>query len=193
MKRSAACRNPGKIILDKKIITCFTASRQVRRYMTLKQTYRKGKDAAAHDNDSLFGLLSSYKIYNTYFRVLVSEEQDRIVIQVTDNPKNWGNIPADNYRDYKLLSRLDMGINRLSVKYVSPQHLIVFFGSILGSRLPTNKVTIINNLDKDGFFILETSLKYRQSIISGLKKLINLPPQKKYEILEKFIVDASKG
>ncbi|MBP7582506.1 MAG: hypothetical protein KBA61_00630 [Spirochaetes bacterium] len=161
--------------------------------MALKQTYRKGKDAAAHDNDSLFGLLSSYKIYNTYFRVLVSEEQDRIVIQVTDNPKNWGNIPADNYRDYKLLSRLDMGINRLSVKYVSPQHLIVFFGSILGSRLPTNKVTIINNLDKDGFFILETSLKYRQSIISGLKKLINLPPQKKYEILEKFIVDASKG
>lgn len=193
MKRTMVYQDPGKIILDKKIIPCFTASRQVCIHMALKQTHKKGKDAAPHDNDSLFGLLSSYKIYNTYFRVLVSEEQDRIVIQVADNPKNWGNIPADSYRNYRLLSRLDMEINRLSVKYVSPQHLIVFFGSILGSRLPSNKVTIINNLDKDGYFILETPLKYRQSVIGGLKKLINLPPQKKYEILEKFIVDASKG
>lgn len=161
--------------------------------MALKQPYRKTRDVSPQGDDSLFGLLSSYKIYNTYFKVLVSEENDRIVIQVADNPKNWESIPPEKYKNYKLLSRLDMGINRLSIKYVSPQHLIVFFGSILGSRLPTNKVTIINNLDKDGFFILETSLKYKQSAISGLKKLINLPPQKKYEILEKFIVDASKG
>jgi hypothetical protein len=161
--------------------------------MALKQPYRKNREVTSHGDDSLFGLLSSYKIYNTYFRVLASEENDRIVIQVADNPKNWDNIPPDKYNNYKMLSRLDMGINRLSVKYVSPQHLIVYFGSILGSRLPSNKVTIVNNLDKDGFFILETSLKYKQSVISGLKKLVNLPPQKKYEILEKFIVDASKG
>jgi hypothetical protein len=161
--------------------------------MALKQPQRKNREAPAHGDDSLFGLLSSYKIFNTYFRVLASDEDDRIAIQITDNPKNWENIPADKYGSYRQLSRLDLGIARLSVKYVSPQHLVVYFGSILGSRIPSNKVTIINNLDNDGYFILETSLKYSQSAIGGLRKLINLPPQKKYEILEKFIADASKG
>jgi len=144
-------------------------------------------------DDSLFGLLSSYKIYNTYFKVVVSEDNDRIVVMIAGNPKSWDNIPPDKYKTYTQVRRLEIGVTRLSVKYLSPQHLIVYFGSILGSKLPSNKVTIVNNLDKDGYFILETSLRYRPLVFQSLKRLISLPPQKKYEILEKYIADASKG
>ena len=161
--------------------------------MYQRQTSKKLREAKKTGDDSLFGLLSSYKIYNTYFRILVSEADERIVVQVTGNPKHWDKIPVEKYAHYNCLRRLEMDLPRLIIKYISPEHLIVFYGSILGSRIPSNKTTIINNLDNDGYFILETSIKYRQTVIQGIRKLINLSPQKKYEILEKFFIDSSKG
>ena len=161
--------------------------------MYQRQTSKKLKETKKTGDDSLFGLLSSYKIYNTFFRILVSEEDDKIVVQVTGNPKHWNKIPEEKYAKYTRLRRLEMDMPRLIIKYISPEHLIVFYGSVLGSRIPSNKATIINNLDNDGYFILETSIRYRQTVIQGIRKLISLSPQKKYEILEKFFIDSSKG
>jgi triacylglycerol esterase/lipase EstA (alpha/beta hydrolase family) len=144
------------------------------------------------EDDSLFGLLSSYKIFNTYFKLLTSPDKDRIVLIAADNPKNWDGIISERYKNHVPVRRLEIGTNRLFIKYLSPQHLILYFGSILGSKLPTNKVTIINNLDNDGYFILETSVKYKHLIFQSIKKLISLSPQKKYEILEKYIAEAAK-
>lgn len=153
---------------------------------------KKHADQSKTEDDSLFGLLSSYKIFNTYFKLLTSPENDRIVLIAAENPKNWSEISKERYKDYVPVRRLEIGINRLFIKYLTPQHLILYFGSILGSKLPTNKVIIINNLDNDGYFILETSAKYKQLIYQSIKKLINLSPQKKYEILEKYIAEAAK-
>lgn len=153
---------------------------------------KKHGDPNKVEDDSLFGLLASYKIFNTYFKLLISPEKERIVLIAAENPKNWDEISKERYKDYVPVRRLEIGTNRLFIKYLTPQHLILYFGSILGSKLPTNKVIIINNLDNDGYFILETSSKYKQLIFQSIKKLINLSPQKKYEILEKFIAEAAK-
>ncbi len=139
--------------------------------------------------DNLFGLLSSYKIFITYFRILVSSEENRISVQVTDNPKNWVNIDAKKYISYSQLRRLEIGIDSLSVKYVSPLHLLKIIGPLMGLKIPGDRVVIYNELLTKGFFIIETSLKYKNSVIQGIRKLINLPPQKKYEILEKCLME----
>jgi len=153
---------------------------------------KKHVDSNKAEDDSLFGLLASYKIFNTYFKLLISPANDRIVLIAAENPKNWNTVSKERYKDYAPVRRLEIGTNKLFVKYLTPQHLILYFGSILGSKLPTNKVIIINNLDNDGFFILETSSKYKQLIFQSIRKLINLSPQKKYEIIEKYIAEASK-
>ncbi len=161
--------------------------------MAARHSLKKAREMLKSGDDSLFGLLSSYKIYNTYFQVVVSKENDRIAVLIAGNPKSWENIPLEKYKNYVRVRRLELGVNRLNIKYLSPQHIIMFYGPILGLKLPSNKVTFINNLDKDGYFILETSLKYMPLVFQNLKRLINLPPQKKYEILEKFIAEAPKG
>ncbi len=153
---------------------------------------KKHGEPSKIEDDSLFGLLASYKIFNTYFKLLISPANDRIVLIVAENPKNWDDISKERYKDYVPVRRLEIGTNRLFIKYLTPQHLILYFGSILGSKLPTNKVIIINNLDNDGYFILETSAKYKPLIFQSIRKLINLSPQKKYEILEKYIAEAAK-
>lgn len=40
-------------------------------------------------DDSLFGLLASYKANSTYVRVIAYEDEQRIEVQITDNPRNW--------------------------------------------------------------------------------------------------------
>lgn len=153
---------------------------------------KKANDSTKPEDDTLFGLLSSYKIYNTYFKLLYSNESDKLIIISTDNPKKWLNIITDRYKNFTSFRRLDIGIPKLFVKYLSPQHLILHFGSLLGFKIPPHRATIINNLDKDGYFIIETSLKYKYIVFQGIKRIINLTPQKKYEILEKQIAEAGK-
>ncbi len=159
----------------------------------MRMTMRKGKEARRPEDDSLFGLLSSYKVFNTYFRVLESPSEDKIVLQITDNPANWLKIPKENYPGFKVLRRLEIGVQKLSVKYLAPDHLIKALGLMLGINLPFKKATVTNNIDRDGYYILETSLKFKHELLYTLKKIITLSPQKKYEILEKCLSDTSAG
>lgn len=154
---------------------------------------KKLKDERKIEDDSLYGLLSSYKALITYFKVLVSDEDKKVVIQITDNPKNFLRIPKEKYDQYREMRRLDIGINKLSVKYLSPEHLLQYFGPVLGMKINSKKVTIINNLEKGGYFILEMALQSLPMVIQNVKKIITLTPQKKYEILEKCLAENSQG
>ena len=49
-------------------------------------------------DDSLYGLLSSYKSNCTYVQILVSEADDSVVAQITDNPKNFQAITSEKFR-----------------------------------------------------------------------------------------------
>lgn len=146
-----------------------------------EKTVRKNEDA------TLFGLLSSYKSCNTYFRILVNEKKESIVVQITDNPGNWPPLKEGKYSDFNILKRSDLGCNKLFVNYLSPVHLIEQVGPTLGIKLPEDRFVVMNFLDNEGYFTLETDIKYKDDIIQSINKLINLSPQKKYEILEKSL------
>ena len=151
--------------------------------MKMKQQPRKG----IQKDDSLFGLLSLNKYNNTYIRILVSQSKSSLVLQMTDNPKNWTNIPGEKYAEYRILRRLELGVAKISIKYLTPQNLLSVMGPLLGIRIPQAKVVIINNLSGAGYYILETSLKYKDKMLQGVRKIFNLSPQKRYEILEKSL------
>lgn len=139
-------------------------------------------------DDSLFGLLSNYKIYNTYIRVLVSEEDKRIVIQLTDNPGNWiEDEVRERYRNYHPMRRLELGIYRLFIKYVLPSHLVNVMGPELGIRLSRNRFRVYDELDEKGIYTIEVPLRYRKRAVEGVVHLVRLTARKKYEILEKSL------
>jgi len=144
------------------------------------------KNKAKLDED-LFGLLSLYKHFNTYIRIVESVEKDLISIQLTDNPGNWNEIDSEKYNEFRMLRRLEIGCNKLLIKYVRPEHLINYMGLVLGIRVPIEKVEIINDLDDKGYYIIEMSLKYKQKILTRINKIIIMKPQKKYEIIEKYL------
>ena len=153
----------------------------------MKTGVKKEKQNKKTEDDSLFGLLSSYKSCNTYFRILVNDKDERIVVQITDNPKKWMLIDENRYKDYRVLKRSDIGTLKLSVKYLSPIHLIDQIGPMLGIKLPEENVLTINQIDNEGYFILETKIEFMPEIIQSINKIINFSPQKKYEILEKSL------
>lgn len=138
-------------------------------------------------DDSLFGLLSLYKSYNTYFRVLVSEEDGIMAVMVSDNPGKWRDAFSERYSKYRQLRRLEMGVARLSVKYITPEHLIKIMGSGLGIRVPAGSIEIVNPLSETGPYIFETKTRYKKKVLHGIGRIIKMSPQKKYEILEKSI------
>ena len=158
----------------------------------MKVTKKKHREDRRDEDDSLFGLLSSYKTLVTYIRVLISDEDNKIVVQITDNPKTFSYI-SERYENFREMRRLEIGTNKLSVKYLSPEYLIKYMGPMLGMKLDSKKVTIINNLDKDGYFVLEMSLKFLPVVLQNIKRIINLTPQKKYEILEKCLAENVQG
>ncbi|MBN1495270.1 MAG: hypothetical protein JXA07_00780 [Spirochaetes bacterium] len=138
-------------------------------------------------DDSLYGLLSSYKSNNTYFRILVSEEEDSLLVQLTDNPKNFEPVSKDRPRAYRPLRRLEIGVAKASLKYVLPENLIEVLGPLLDFNIQPDKVVITDGLKKNGIYGIETSMKYKMKLIHGVKKIINMSPQKKYEIMEKYL------
>jgi hypothetical protein len=148
---------------------------------------KKEKSIKKKEDDSLYGLLSSYKSSNTYFRVLVNKIQNKIIVQITDNPKKWPGLKDENYNNYSILKRSDLNLNKFFVKYLSPVHLVDQTGQTLGMKLPEGEVIVTNLLDVDGYFSLETKYKHLEEVIQNINKLINLSPQKKYEILEKSL------
>lgn len=149
------------------------------------------KDNKNTVDDTLFGLLSVYKAYNTYFRILVSEEIDSLIILLTDNPGKWGLIHVENHDKYRILKRSDIGTNKLLVKYLAPEHIINQIGPTLGIKLPPENVKITDNIKNEGYFILETGFEFITEVKQNIKKIIELPPKKKYEILEKSLLHNS--
>jgi len=134
-------------------------------------------------DDSLFGLLAPYKIYVTYFRVLFSEKNKKVFLQLTDNPKNW-----DNYsKDYRILRRIELGSKKLFLKYLSPRHLLIVMGPLLGIKIPEQEVVINDQISEEiELYSLLMPDKYLNKIIQGLNKILNLNPKRKYKIIEEF-------
>ncbi|MFH0977277.1 MAG: hypothetical protein V1874_15970 [Spirochaetota bacterium] len=145
------------------------------------------KNDTIKEDDTLFGLLSIYKIFNTYFRILFNENSKNLILEITGNPKKWPKMTEDKYQGYRLLKRSELGLIKLSVKYISPEHLINQLGSLLGLKIPENEVIISNNLLINGFYSIELKSKYLKDIISVIDKIIDLTPAKKYELLEKCL------
>ncbi len=147
------------------------------------------KNIRRNKDDSLYGLLSWYKSNYTYLRILISEEDDSVSIQLADNPKRFNDIPRERYRGYRALRRLEMGVPKISLKYLTPKILIAVLGPVLGINIPREKVVFVDNIIGNGYYSMETSLKYKTRVLQGVKKIINMSPQKRYEILEKYLAD----
>ena len=145
------------------------------------------RNATRVKDDSLYGLLSSYKSSYTYIRILVSEEDDSAILQLTANPKNFNALSPEGLKNYRVLRRLEIGTAKQFLKYVVPESLITVLGPLLALNIPTDKVVITDSMKKDGIYAVETTLKYRLKIIQGARKLLNMSPQKRYEIIEKYL------
>jgi hypothetical protein len=142
------------------------------------------------NDDSLFGLLAAYKTYVTYLRLLISEKEKKIVVQMTENPGNWLKNTDEKYKNFRVLRRLEIGAAKLSIKYLLPEHILKIIGITLGIDMPVNSIVINNNIDQNGILTLEASIKYKTKILHAMNRLLKISPQKKYEILEKCLSES---
>jgi hypothetical protein len=148
-------------------------------------TIKRKKNPFHGSDDPLFGLLTPYKAFNTYVRILLSEDEKLMVLQITSNPRFWYKERETRYKAYTVLSRLDSESMRLFIKYVQPEHIIQVLGTELGLKLPEGTIIINDELEEHGIYSLEISARFRKKIIAGVHKLVKLSSRKKYEILEK--------
>lgn len=148
---------------------------------------RKTRNEHIQKDDSLFGLLLSYKHYNTYIRIFVNEAESAVAVVLTGNPRFWANLPVEITESYISMKRLEIGAEKMFIKYILPEHLIKTAGVSAGINLSADKIEVKNMLDSKGYYIIQTSTRYLNRVLSGVKKLLNLSSQKKYEILEKCI------
>ncbi len=149
----------------------------------------KNKKEPLPKDDSLFGLLSLYKSYNTYLRILVDEEESELAVVITRNPGFWKNIPTGQFGKFRQVKRLDIGTDRLFVKYILPEQLIKVYGPAAGMKIASDKISVENMLNDNGLYIIKTSAKNSQKVFSWVKKTVNLSPQRKYEIHEICIAE----
>lgn len=154
---------------------------------------KKIKNEHVHRDDSLFGLLLSYKHYNTYVRVFLNEANASVAVILTGNPKFWANLPPEITSEYHSMKRLDIGTEKMFIKYILPEHLIKTAGISAGINLSGDKLEVDNSLEEKGYYLIKTSARYLNRVLSGVKKLLNLSPQKKYEILEKCISEEQEN
>lgn len=140
-------------------------------------------------DDSLFGLLSVNKARTVYLRVLVNESEDSIVVQLTDNPSSWLKYTDERFAHHRVLRRLELGVVRSSIKYLTPDDIIDYYGPRLGIHIDDRQMLVVSTMKKSGIHTLETSLRYRAKVVVAVRKLLNLSPQKKCEILEKKFSD----
>ena len=148
---------------------------------------KKIKNEHIHRDDSLFGLLLSYKHYNTYVRVFLNKADASVAVILTGNPKFWINLPPEITIAYHSMKRLEIGVEKMFIKYILPEHLIKTAGVSAGINLSADKIEVENRLEEQGYYLIKTSTRYLNRVLSGVKKLLNLSSQKKYEILEKCI------
>jgi hypothetical protein len=145
-------------------------------------------------DDSLFGLLTAYKANSTYVRVLLNEETKKIVFQMTDNPRFFPAAESAEWKEYRQVKRSEMNVNRLFIKYLFPEHIIDFAGPNLGLKLTPRTGKILNSLtDKaNRYFQLEMPQRMLPTLVLSIRKLVSLTPQKKYEIIEKYLANTAK-
>lgn len=145
-------------------------------------------------DDSLFGLLTAYKANATYVRILINEKGKRTVLQLTDNPRFFPPLNSDEWKLFRQIKRSEMNVNRLFIKYLSPEHIVDFAGQNLGLKLTPRTGKILNRLqEKDNhYFQLEMPQRMLSSLVMAIRKLISLTPQKKYEIIEKYLANTTK-
>jgi hypothetical protein len=89
---------------------------------------RKKKEYVKKD-DSLFGLLASYKANNTYVSVLSDEESQTIAVVLSRSPVIWSKMEDSEYKGYRQMRRLELGVDKLFVKYILPE-ACQYMGSI---------------------------------------------------------------
>lgn len=140
------------------------------------------------ENENLSGLLSSYKKYNCYLRLLVNEESKRVALVLTDNPLNWNHIPLERLENFVRVKRVKIPVRKLSIKYILPQHIINYLGPTLRMSMILRNVQIDDYLDKKGkgYFIIEAPMKYYGTMSDKLRNLVDLSPQLKYEMIVKY-------
>ena len=148
---------------------------------------KKFKNEHIHKDDSLFGLLLSYKHNYTYVRVFINEADTSVAVVLTGNPKSWDYLPPEISVLYRSMKRLEINTDKMFIKYILPEHLIKTAGVSAGINLSADKIEVENRLDDKGYYLIKTSTRYLNRVLNGVKKLLNLSPQKKYEILEKCI------
>ena len=152
---------------------------------------RKKKHPQGHDTS--MQLLEAYRFNNTYIRVLESEKLDRILVQVTDNPRYWYACNGrEEYRDFRPLRRLEIGCSRLSISHVNHQQFISTRGPLLGIRIPVKNTEITPADENNGIHEFETSMEYREKILRGLCRLLAISPQQKIDIIEESITSFMK-
>lgn len=149
----------------------------------------KKKKEYVKKDDSLFGLLASYKANNTYVNVLSDEENQTVAVVLSRSPVNWSKYEDVEYGASRSLRRLELGVQRLFIKYIRPEQLIKILGPAAGISLPGNRIEIDDRLNDRGYYVIKTASRNMFRVISGVKKILNLTPQKKYEILEKCIAE----
>ncbi len=145
------------------------------------------KNVTRTKDDTLYGLLSSYKSSYTYIRVLMSEDDDSVILQLTGNPKNFEALAQDRYAHYRALRRLEIGAPKVFLKYIVPENLIAILGPMLDLNITADKVVITDSLKKNGIYAIETALKYKVRMVQGVRKILNMSPQKRYEVIEKYL------
>ncbi len=145
------------------------------------------KNVTRIKDDTLYGLLSSYKSSYTYIRILMSEDDDSIILQLAGNPKSFEALDQDKYARYRALRRLEIGASKVFLKYIVPENLIAILGPTLELNIPAEKVVITDSLKKNGIYAIETTLKYKIKMVQGVRKILNMSPQKRYEVIEKYL------
>ena len=133
--------------------------------------------------------MSSYKANNTYISVLSDDESQTLAIVLSRSPVNWSMIEDSEYSGYRQMRRLELGVDRLFVKYLLPEQLIKISGPSAGIAIPVSRIEIEDRLEDRGYYIIKTGTRYIARVITRVKRIINMKPQKKYEILEKCIAD----
>jgi len=148
---------------------------------------KKLKERAINKDDTLFGLLVPYKQNNTYIKVLINEVEGEIIVSLTENPKFWTNLPSDMTSSFRNMKRLELNTERMFIKYILPEQLIKSAGVTAGINLSMDKVNTENLLKEKGYYLIKTSTRHLNKVLVSVKKLLNLSPSKKFEIIEKCI------
>ena len=145
------------------------------------------KDRLLNKDDTLFGLLVPYKQNNTYVKVFIDEKEGNLIVSLTENPKFWRNLPIETISSFRAMKRLEINTEKMFIKYILPEQLIKAAGALAGINLAIDNAEIENLLNDRGYYLIKTSTRYLNKVLSSVKKLLSLSPSKKFEIIEKCI------